>query len=67
MKAIIALLACGAGLMAVLAVQRAWNARQHQNGLSRLVGALLTVVAGISAGGAVGVFGVYACQAAGLL
>ena len=67
MKALIALLACGAGLMAVLAVQRAWNARQHQNGLSRLIGALLTVIAGMTVGGAVGVFGVYAGHATGLL
>lgn len=67
MKAIIALLACGAGLMAVLAVQRAWSARQHQNGLSRLIGALLTVLAGMTVGGAVGYFGVYAAHAAGLL
>ena len=67
MKAIIALLACGAGLMPVLAVQRAWNARQHQNGLSRLIGALLMVVTGVTVGGAVGFFGVYAGHAAGLL
>lgn len=67
LKAIIVLLACGAGLMAVLAVQRAWNARQHQNGFSRLIGALLTVIAGMTVGGAVGVFGVYAGHAAGLL
>ena len=67
MKVIIVLFACGAGLMAVLAVQRAWNARQHQNGFSRLIGALLTVIAGMTVGGAVGVFGVYACHAAGLL
>ena len=67
MIALVVFLACGAGLVTVLAVQRTWNARQNQNEKSRLVGALLTVVAGMTVGGAVGYFGVYACHAAGLL
>ena len=67
MIALVVFLACGAGLVTVLAVQRTWNARQNPNVKSRLIGVLLTLVAGMTVGGAVGFFGVYAGHAAGLL
>ena len=67
MKAVIVFLACGAGLMSVLAVQRAWKARHNQNEQSRLVCTLLTLVVGMTVGGAVAFVGVFACHAAGLL
>ena len=67
MKAIIVFLACGAGLMSMLAVQRAWKARHNQNEQSRLIGTLLTLVVGMTVGGAVAFLGVFACHATGLL